>query len=433
MGKSPLILAALAKDAAAGLNFVKVVKPEALNSADYDGALLTADDGKHYLVRIAQNPTAQTNQETELRALKALAKPGTLPFALSSLIASTTTREGEMVRVMNYVYGQEFDLAELSSTSPLVESSAKALAAIHNLPLSVVQDNHFPEYSTSDILRGTAAELDRAMETGKVPSVLLNRWEDALSNENLFRFMPTVIHGHMNESMILEKDNEISGVLDWSELQIGDPSRDFGWVVGRGHDDVIYNMLLAYQKARPAADNNVRQRAQLYHELAWATWLVNGVNKNNDEIVEEALGELELIASQVEAGTALRLTPTSFAPAVVANSSLNSESNPVSPALNATKPLDFGEFAENREPIFAANNFDMPVVDFGSPAVNFDRPVVDFADTDTAPIEIIDASAQQALPSDLPSFLSDDSAGTTSDDESTAATEKTEGSKDELF
>ncbi|MEO0024373.1 MAG: hypothetical protein RL196_814 [Actinomycetota bacterium] len=407
MGKSPLILAALAKDAAAGLNFVKVVKPDVLNSSDYDGALLTADDGKHYLIRIAKNPTAQTNQDIELRALKALAKPGTLPFALSSLIASTTTREGETVRVMNYVYGQEFDLAELSSTSALVESSAKALAAIHNLPLSVVQDNGFPEYSTSDILRSTAAELDRAMETGKVPSVLLNRWEDALSNENLFRFMPTVIHGHMNESMILETDNEISGVLDWSELQIGDPARDFGWVVGRGHDDVIYNLLLAYQRSRPAADNNVRQRAQLYHELAWATWLVAGVNKNNEEIVEEALGELELIASQVEAGTALRLTPTTFASAEVANEPFESDSVQTPSIANATKPLEFGDLAESREPIFASSNFDMPVVDF--------------ADTDTAPIEIIDTSSAQQLPEGLPNFLSDE------------ADENVSDSKDELF
>ena len=383
MGKSPLILAALAKAAAPSLNFVKVQKIDAFDSADFDTALLTSQDGKHFLVRIPNTPTAATNQDAELRALKALAKQPSLPFSITSQVAAITTREGETARVFTYVYGSKFDLIDLNADHSLVESSARALAAIHNLPLTVVQDIDFPEYTSSHILKSCAAELDRAMETGKVPSVLLNRWEDALSNEQLFRFMPAVINGLLGEDSVLELDGEISGILNWTDLQIGDPAVDFGWIMARGHEDLIYNLLLAYQSARPSADNNIRQRAKLYSELSWANWLVTALKENNSLHIDEAIRELEILAAEVEGGTALRLSPTGFAAKVAEN---------FAPVAAATATTD--EFAEPRGPIFSSYNFDSPVVDF----VNQES----FDDVDTAPITLPPVAPAQAPPAKAP-------------------------------
>ena len=397
MGKSALILAALAKAAAPSLNFVKVQKLDALKSPDFDTALLTAEDGKHYLVRIATTATAATNQDAELRALKALAKSPSLPFAITSQVASSTTREGETVRVFTYLYGGQFEFADLGAEDSLVESSAKALAAVHNLPLALVQDIDFPEYTANQILRSCAAELDRAMETGKVPSVLLNRWEDALGNENLFRFMPTVINGMLTKDSVLELDGEISGIRDWQELQIGDPARDFVWVLASGHEDLVYNLLLAYQVARPGADANIRQRAQLYSEMLWASWLVSALKENNEEYVNEAIGQLEIFAADVEAGTALRLTPTSLAAKSVEN-------------FAPTDPEGAGDsFSEPRAAIYAP--------------YNFDAPTVDYANVSTAPIA-------------LPSFLTDDAPHATrlsNPAEQAAGANEADASTDELF
>jgi len=424
MGKSPLILAALAKGAAPGLNFVKVQKSSLLQNNDFDDALLTTDEGKHYIVRIAKTATAATKQETELRALKALTKNSDLGFAVSSQHSSTTTRDGEVVRVLNYVYGSNFDLAEIRADDPLVESTAKALASIHNLPLSVVQDIDFPEYTTSNILTSLASDLDRAMATGKVPSVMLNRWEDALGNENLFRFMPTVINGILSPESVLELDGEISGILDWMDLQIGDPARDFGWILARGHDDLVYNLMLAYQQARPSADDNIRQRAKLYSELAWASYLVTAVNSGNESDILDAQGEIDLLAAEVEAGTALRLTPTAFAPQVVQTSFEDGDSS---------------DFVEPAEPIYVSTNYDKPLVDFalsGSVA-EAPQPQANFDDTATAPIEIVEAAdeatstaetiLEKQQDSDLPPFLTGELPGFLIDEELDS------NSKDELF
>ncbi len=408
MGKSPLILAALAKAAAPSLNFVKVQKVDASHSPDFDTALLTAEDGKHYLVKIALNPTAATNHDAELRAAKALTKNGGLPFAVTSQVASTTTREGETARVLTYLYGGQFDVAEISADDSLVESTAKALGAIHNIPLAVAQDIDAPEYTASQILRSCAAELDRAMETGKIPSVLLNRWEDALGNENLFRFMPTVINGMLTDDSVLELDGEISAIVDWTDFQIGDPARDFGWLMTRAHEDLVYNLLLAYQEARPGADENIRQRAQLYSELAWASWLVSELNANNEANVNEALGELEILAAQVEAGTALRLTATGFAPAVVETFaapesfvSATVSDWAGSPAAEAKS----SEFAEPREAIYSSYNFDAPAVDFAGAAANEEPAPFVASASDTGTVSFDDVAT---APIALPAFLADE-------------------------
>jgi|GEM_PF-255351 len=419
MGKSPLILAALAKGAAPGLNIVKVQKNAMLANKDFDGALLTSDEGKHFIVRIAKNATAETNQEAELRALKALVKNGSLPFSVTSQLASTMTRDGELVRVLTYVYGSPFDLAELNADDPLVESTAKALAAIHNLPLSLVQDIDFPEYTASNILKSAAAELDRAIETGKVPSVMLNRWEAALGNDTLFRFMPTVVNGLLGPESVLELDGQISGVLDWMDLQIGDPARDFGWILARGHDDLVYNLMLAYQQARPAADDNIRQRAQFYSELAWANYLVSAVNSNNEHDILDAQGELEILAAQVEAGTAMRLTPTAFASQTAAPSMAFASNY-----AESGRADEVTSFAEPAEQIYSSTNFDRPLVDF-APAQYVSEPVTNFDDTATAPIDIVTAEPTSAkttalppfLASDLPDFLIDEEEGKNAKDE----------------
>jgi hypothetical protein len=417
MGKSPLILAALAKAAAPSLNFVKVQKLDALNTPDFDTALLTADDGKHFVIRIAETPTAATNHDAELRAVKALAKNASLPFAVTTHVASTTTRDGETARVLTYLYGGQFDVAQLAADDSLVESSAKALAAIHNLPLSLAQDIDAPEYTANQILRSCAAELDRAMETGKIPSVLLNRWEDALGHEDLFRFMPTVVNGMITDDSVLELDGEISAIANWSDLHIGDPARDFGWLMARGHEDLIYNALLAYQAARPAADDNIRQRAQLYSELAWASWLVSALNAGKDDDISEALGELEILAAQVEAGTAMRLIPSSFAPAIAQNFAEFAPSETETTlsehfAASESKTDDLNSddfntdaFADTREPIFSSYNFDAPAVDFASTGANDEPAAFVSSASDTGTVVFDD---EATAPIELPAFLAEE-------------------------
>jgi macrolide phosphotransferase len=316
MAKSPLILAALAKDAVRHLDFVQVKSLNAGADGAFDTALLTATTGEHYVVRIANTQSAGAEQEVELQALRALGADGraALPFKITNLLGETKDDKGARALIFDFVYGSPVDVGSVSGESDLARNIGLAIAAIHQLPLSTVENAHLPEFQPEDILRARTAELDRFAATGKVPPVLLSRWEAVLEDSSLFRFQPTVVHGALNGDTVLEEDGrQVAGILAWSNLKISDPAEDLAWILGAENDPFADAVLAAYGANRPGVDSSIRQRAILYSEYERARWLMHGVNKGDQSIIDDAVEMLETLAQDVEAGVIGRLTAAPFA------------------------------------------------------------------------------------------------------------------------
>jgi aminoglycoside phosphotransferase (APT) family kinase protein len=321
MAKSPLILAALAKDAVRHLDFVQVKSLNAGADGAFDTALLTATTGEHYVVRIANTQSAGAEQEVELQALRALGAEGraALPFKITTLLGETKDDRGARALIFDFVYGSPTDVGSIDEGSELARNIGLAIAAIHKLPLSVVENAHLPEFQPEDILRARIAELDRFAATGKVPSVLLSRWEGVLEDATLFRFQPTVVHGSLNGDTVLEEaGREVAGVLAWSSLKISDPAEDLSWILGSENDPFADAVLAAYSANRPGVDASIRQRAVLYSEFERARWLMHGVNKGDQSIIDDAVEMLGTLAGDVEAGVIGRLTAAPIAAMVAA-------------------------------------------------------------------------------------------------------------------
>lgn len=316
MAKSPLILAALAKDAVRHLDFVQVKSLNAGADGAFDTALLTATTGEHYVVRIANTQSAGAEQEVELQALRALGTDGraALPFKITSLIGETKDDKGARALIFDFVYGSPIDVGSVSGESELARNIGLAIAAIHKLPLTVVENAHLPEFQPEDILRARTAELDRFAATGKVPPVLLSRWEAVLEEPTIFRFQPTVVHGALNGDTVLEEDGRtVAGVLAWSSLKISDPAEDLSWILGSENDPFADAVVAAYSANRPGVDASLRQRAVLYSEFERARWLMHGVNKGDQSIIDDAVEMLTTLADDVEAGVIGRLTAAPIA------------------------------------------------------------------------------------------------------------------------
>ena len=321
MAKSPLILAALAKDAVRHLDFVQVKSLNAGADGAFDTALLTATTGEHYAVRIANTQSAGAEQEVELQALRALGAEGraSLPFKITTLLGETKDDKGGRALIFDFVYGSPIDVSSIDGGSELARNIGLAIAAIHKLPLTVVENAHLPEFQPEDVLRARIAELDRFAATGKVPSALLSRWESVLEDSTLFRFQPTVVHGSLNGDTVLEDaGREVAGVLAWSSLKISDPAEDLSWIMGSENDPFADAVLAAYSANRPGVDPSIRQRAIMYSEFERARWLMHGVNKGDQSIIDDAVEMLNTLAGDVEAGVIGRLTAAPIAAMVAA-------------------------------------------------------------------------------------------------------------------
>lgn len=306
MGNTPLILAALTKAAVPALNIVRVGPLQGDESLRY--AVITDAEGNHYEARLPRSQGALTELELELRALKALDESARarLPFAISRLVGEAKHSKGMRVLVLDHVPGSEVNLEKTSPNGTLAENIGEVLGAIHNLPLSVVTDAHLPEYNPADIALKYVNEMDRIAATGKVPASLLDRWQTALEDVSLFRYQPTVVHGSLDQQTVLQGEVDhaqiVTAITNWSQLHIGDPAEDFAWLFGSGLNELCDVVLMSYNTRHPNKDETVRQRAQLYSELAIGRYLLAGVNSNNEEIVEDAVAILESYSADLEEG-----------------------------------------------------------------------------------------------------------------------------------
>ncbi len=312
MASSPLILAALAKAALPSAKFKQAKALPREGREPINSALLTDSDGIQYIVRESRNAKGNLKLATETQCIRAVKGAGSLPFRVPNLVSESTTPEGKTLQILEFVYGGITEIESLGANDPMLRQVGLAIAAIHGLSIDKIRQSGLPEFSATETRESRIADLDRAAATGRIPAALLQRWETALEDLDLFRFQPTVVHGNLNSGSILELDGEVSGVTNWSDLHIGDPAEDFGVFASNSDSDVLDAVKFAYFERRDDVDANLAQRATLYSELAIASYLVSSLAEGRAEDAEWAIGELEIISSMAQEGKLRVLSTVAF-------------------------------------------------------------------------------------------------------------------------
>jgi hypothetical protein len=175
-----------------------------------------------------------------------------------------------------------------------------ALAAIHDLPQTLVSNADLPSYTPNEFRQRRLNELDQAATTGKIPAALLRRWEHAMEDVSLWRFNPCVVHGDLHEDNLLVEAGRVTAVTGWTDLRIGDPADDFAWLVASNEQDFIDAVLKAYTSSRrDVPDQHLLRRAALSAEFALAQYLVKGLATGDQDMVTEAEDMLESLASDI--------------------------------------------------------------------------------------------------------------------------------------
>jgi aminoglycoside phosphotransferase (APT) family kinase protein len=298
MARSHLTLAALATSAVPELDIVGASSFGGGSEGGFDSALLTGRDGRHWLIRVPRNERAQAEQSADLVALRALSAGvrTRLHFSVSAF-AGQTPINGTRAVVYEFVYGSKSSLSAVDLTK--AESVGRAIAGIHALPTSFIADAGLPVLTPIECLRTCITIMDRAAATGLVPAALLTRWEAAAEESKLWQFQPTVINGALSADSMLYAGNEVTGVLDWHELRVGDPAQDLFWLLAARDEAVSEVAFDAYNESRGGADRQIRQRAMLYAELELAKWLLHGTQIHSEEIVADAVALLAGLSDNV--------------------------------------------------------------------------------------------------------------------------------------
>ncbi|MDQ0144887.1 MULTISPECIES: macrolide 2'-phosphotransferase [Pseudarthrobacter] len=301
MRRKPIELAAIATAAVPGLT------PTAVSSApddpaDFDSALLLDSEGKRWRVRSPRHAEASARLETEFLVLRAFAPAvrAELPFLMPTVAGSV--RLGSLTTfVYSHLSGSTRSVEELTSgPAGLAREIGSALAAVHDLPRSLVSNADLPSYTPNEFRQRRLNELDQAATTGKIPAALLRRWEHAMEDVSLWRFNPCVVHGDLHEDNLLVESGRVTAVTGWTDLRIGDPADDFAWLVASNEQDFIDAVLKSYTSSRrDVPDQHLLRRAALSAEFALAQYLVKGLAAGDQDMVREAEDMLESLAGDI--------------------------------------------------------------------------------------------------------------------------------------
>lgn len=312
MPRSPLALAALATVAIPGLDAIDVRRPTG-TSSDYDSAVVIDATRRRWVVRAPVHPAAGAALEAEVELLEGLAAEVDaehLPFDVPRTAGFAHLPEGGRAVVYPEVPGVPLRLETLGPGPGLAAALGRSIAALHELPTSLVENAGLPVYDAEAYRGRRQSEVDEAARTGKVPPTLLRRWEERLEDVALWRFSPTVVHGDLTTEHVLTAGGSVTGILDWSDAKVADPADDLAWLLVAAPQDAVDAIMEAYQLRRTElTDPHLAERALLAGELALARWLLYGVRTNQRDVVDDAvqmLVELDLhtqAAEQVEADT----------------------------------------------------------------------------------------------------------------------------------
>ncbi|RXR27292.1 aminoglycoside phosphotransferase [Oerskovia turbata] len=294
MPRSPLNLAALATAAVPGLD-VRSVRPSEATGDD-DVAIVTDSGGQEWVVRAPRTLAAGAALEAEtalLDSLRHYVTTGVLSFTVPDVLGYALLPEGGRAVVHHRYGGVPLDLDTLRPGPGLAADLGRVLAAVHELPHSVVENAGLPVYTAAEYRDRRLAEVDEAAKTGRVPARLLRRWEAALEDVSLWKYQPVVVHGDLGTEQVLVARGRVVAITDWAEARVADPADDLAWLLVAAPPEAIDSIMEAYQLRRTElTDPHLTDRALLAGELALARWLLHGVRHGLQDVIDDAVDML---------------------------------------------------------------------------------------------------------------------------------------------
>lgn len=300
--RTPLSLAAIATTAMPDINIVATQDPQYANEK-YQATGLLDSNGQTWMLTApltAQAAHELINEVKFTQQLLPIIARQELPFTVLQGRSWAPLPEGWNALLHDVLPGRPLTEEELLNNTQINVELGKTLAKWHEIPTWTVESAGLPIDDGQSILAKIVEQVDRARQTGILPTNLLNRWDEFCSNTRWWDFTPTVVHGDFNESALQVENGEIVAVTNLHAVQISDPAIDLAWVTAAAPFDSVETIFSAYEIARTTpVDKYIRKRAQFHSEIIIVRWFLHGLEQQDKQIQQEALEMLNELALEI--------------------------------------------------------------------------------------------------------------------------------------
>jgi len=326
--RSDLALAALASAAVPGMRPVTVQewRPR-YESEDIpqlrQHALVEDATGRQWEVLAPRSGTLEADTEHHDPLVRELGKH--LPFKVPVASGSVPLGQSGRAVVFPYVEGSALNLHRLPAGPGLASAVGRAVAAVHNVPAGLFEEFGTPVFEASEHRERRLAVLDRAAETGHVPTGLLARWEQAFDTPVLWKFTPTAVHGSLDGHafrVVFADDDAATGrvvaMTGWAHAVVSDPAQDFAVLVDQAPAPAVDSVLESYALARSQRpDPYLLSRARLAAEMRLVDGLVAAMAGADEDSVRRYVDQLRKLDRLTSADDSLVPAEPATAGAVV--------------------------------------------------------------------------------------------------------------------
>jgi len=130
------------------------------------------------------------------------------------------------------------------------QSLGEALALFHSIPAYEVEKADLVVHSAEELRKIMNSRMNKVKEAYEVDDKLWEKWQIWLEDESFWPEQTAFIHGDFYPGhVLLNTDNTVSGIIDWTEAKISDPASDFTAHYLLFGEKELENLVDSYQKA----------------------------------------------------------------------------------------------------------------------------------------------------------------------------------------
>lgn len=177
--------------------------------------------------------------------------------------------------------------------SRFVHSLAGVLVQLHQIPVQEAESIGIKSLTPDQLRQEVAANVETVRRELGISAALETRWRAWLDNDGLWPDFTTFIHGDLYAGhMLATNDGEITGIIDWSEGQVSDPSIDFSGHISVFGEESLKELIRCYEKSGGKVWDNLFEQAVERHAAASLSYGVFAINTGSDKHIEAAKAQL---------------------------------------------------------------------------------------------------------------------------------------------
>lgn len=263
------------------------------------------EDGVPWIVRTPRHPNAYQGTINEAKMLRLLHE------RLSVAVPQWKVHEQDLIAypllqgTPAWSYDPEqgltwngVDVKEPQAT--FLESSARFLAELHNIDRAVIEAAGGRVRSVTDVRNSMAEACESTRSLLNPSDAMWRRWQSWIADDSYWPREASFVHGDFHPGhMLLDESLSLTGVLDWTEAEVADPSVDFGVFFGCFGKENLQKILHLYENAGGKSygrlADHIMERWAAYAPLV-AKW---GVVNHNEGVIEHAKNQLAAAQAQM--------------------------------------------------------------------------------------------------------------------------------------